>query len=63
MKSVNFGLIYGMGPKTLWKRLLNQKQKQTITFEDALNIYKTWKARTPCYVSRTVSPVLFNVFC
>lgn len=39
MKAVNFGLIYGMGSRTLWKRLLNQN----IPFEDAQRIYNTWK--------------------
>lgn len=40
MKAVNFGLIYGMGPQTLWGRLLTQNQ--AVSFQEAQRLHRTW---------------------
>ena len=45
MKSVNFGLLYGMGPETLWKRFIAQGHFETQ--QEVSRIHRTWVRTYP----------------
>lgn len=45
MKGVNFGLIYSMGPQTLWQQLLSQGV--SVSFDDAQHLHKIWHETFP----------------
>ena len=45
MKSVNFGLLYGMGPATLWKRFIVQGYLQSLA--EVTRIHATWTRTYP----------------
>ena len=45
MKSVNFGLLYGMGPETLWKKLISEGYIYTET--ETHHIHKVWTNTYP----------------
>lgn len=45
MKSVNFGLLYGMGPDALWKRLI--AQGHFYSPEEVRHIHETWTRTYP----------------